>query len=90
MDTRAKTNVSSSFLMQGAVYALEQCGSLLDDACCVYRAGSYGTTIALAAFAREKLGRSNILLGLRTRVLAGKIVSAKDIAKACDDHVEKQ
>jgi AbiV family abortive infection protein len=84
------TNVSPRFLMQGAVYALEQCGSLLDDACCVYRAGSYGTAVALAAFAREELGRFNILLGLRIKALAGELVSAKDIAEECGDHVEKQ
>jgi AbiV family abortive infection protein len=86
---RAKTSVSSAYLMMGAVYALEQCGFLLRDAVGLYHSGSYGSAVALASFAREELERCNILLDLRTRLLAGETVGVQEIADSCEDHLEK-
>jgi AbiV family abortive infection protein len=62
------------YLLKGAVYALEQCGLLLRDANILFRGGSYANTVVLAAFAREELGRSNILFDLRKKALGGKDV----------------
>jgi AbiV family abortive infection protein len=90
MARATRTSVSSAYLTTGAVYALEQCGFLLQDAVGLYRSGSYGSAVALASFAREELGRCNILLDLRTRLLAGETVSVQEIADSCEDHVEKQ
>ena len=50
-------SVSPQYLLEGAVYALEQCGLLLRDANLLYRSGSYATAVALAAFAREEQRR---------------------------------
>jgi len=44
----------------------------------------------LAAFAREELGRSQILLGLWRQRIGGALVTIGDIENACDNHVEKQ
>jgi AbiV family abortive infection protein len=82
--------VTSQSLLHGAVYSLEQCGLLLRDAILLYDKGSYATALALAAFAREELGRWLILLELHTQVVAGKRLSVKDVETECDDHVSKQ
>ena len=78
------------YLLKGAVYALEQCGLLLRDANILFRGGSYANTVVLAAFAREELGRSNILLVLRKEALGGKDVTTEEIQRRCVQHVIKQ
>jgi AbiV family abortive infection protein len=83
-------SVSIHYLLQGAAYALEQCGLLLRDANLLYRSGSYASSLALAAFAREELGRYNILLGLRRRALAGEVITILDVQESCEDHIAKQ
>ena len=57
--------VTANFLLEGAYYALEQCGLLLRDAVQLYNGSSYATAVVLAAFAREELGREKILLALQ-------------------------
>src|SRR4051812_34521934 len=81
---------SSDYLMRGAVFALEQCGLLLCDAHMLYGNGSYANAVALAAFAREELGRYRILRQLRQRTLGGESFTVRQIQKRCDNHVEKQ
>jgi hypothetical protein len=73
------TSVSPRYLLEGAVYALEQCGLLLRDANVLYRNGSYSSAVAVALFAQEELGRWSILLDLRRKVLDGDNVTVKDI-----------
>jgi AbiV family abortive infection protein len=82
--------ITASHLLEGSVYALEQCGLLLRDALCLYRSGSYSTAVALAALAREELGKSILLCNLRDRVLAGGSVTDKDLNNALRDHEGKQ
>jgi AbiV family abortive infection protein len=82
--------VTPQFLLEGAVYALEQCGLLLRDANLLYRNNSYASAVALAAFAREELGRWTILLELRRKILGGEHFTIKQIQDACADHVRKQ
>jgi AbiV family abortive infection protein len=82
--------VTAQSLLHGAVYSLEQCGLLLRDARLLYDKGSYATALAVAAFAREELGRWLLLLELRTQVVAGKRLSVKDVETKCDNHVRKQ
>jgi AbiV family abortive infection protein len=84
------TSVSPQYLLEGAVYALEQCGLLLRDANLLYGSGSYATAVALAAFAREELGRWRILLDLRTKLLGGEHLTIEEIQKHCEGHVRKQ
>ncbi len=82
--------VTPQYLLEGAVYALEQCGLLLRDANILYRSGSYANTVVLAAFAREELGRYRILSDMRSEALGGKDFTIEEIRKSCDDHVTKQ
>jgi AbiV family abortive infection protein len=82
--------VTADFLLKGYALALEQCGLLLRDAVQLYRIKSYANAVVLAAFAREELGRSQILLGLWRKRLGGSPVTIGDIENACDIPVEKQ
>jgi AbiV family abortive infection protein len=83
-------SVSANYLVCGVIYALEQCGRLLRDAKALYNIGSYGTAVAVAAFAREELGRSAIVLDLWREAIAGQTVTVQEIKDRCDNHVEKQ
>jgi len=83
-------SVTPEYLLEGAAYALEQCGLLLRDANLLYQGGSYASAVALAAFAQEELGQYDILLDLRREVLSGGSVTIKKIQDHCEDHVRKQ
>jgi len=83
-------HVSPKFLLEGGTYALEQAGLLLRDATLLYDSGSHATSVVLAALAQEELGRWEILLELRQRVLNGEDVTLDRVNDACEDHVTKQ
>jgi AbiV family abortive infection protein len=83
-------SVTPQYLLEGAAYALEQCGLLLRDANVLYRNGSYASAVAVALFAQEELGRYRILNDLRKQVLTGGSLTIEDIQDRCDDHVRKQ
>jgi len=57
--------MTPGFLLEGAWYALEQCGLLLGDAALLFENARYGTATCLALLAREELGKARILLALR-------------------------
>jgi AbiV family abortive infection protein len=83
--------VTPEYLMQGAHYALEQCGLLLCDAVHLYRRGSYATVTVLAAFAREELGKARELRSMRREMLDGATFTVQDIKRRCGcNHVVKQ
>jgi AbiV family abortive infection protein len=86
--------VTPQFLLEGMLYALEQCGRLLREATVLYRNRDYSTSIVLATFAREELGKSRILRGMRGEVLGGASFTALDIknqvSKGKDLHIRKQ
>ena len=82
--------VTAQYLLEGALYAMEQCGLLLQHALILYENRAYSSAVALAAFAREEMGRSRILFELRQDVQNGKAVAVQEIKARCDDHVEKQ
>jgi hypothetical protein len=84
------TSATPQYLLEGAAYALEQCGLLLRDANTLYRSGSYSSAVALALFAREELGRYRILLDLRKKVLGGYHLTTQEIQKRCKPHERKQ
>ena len=54
-----KMPMMPQYILQGAAYALEQCGLLLRDANLLYRNDAHANAVVLTAFAREELGRSN-------------------------------
>jgi AbiV family abortive infection protein len=90
LEVQLSGSITPQSLLHGAVYSLEQCGLLLGDSKLLYEHGSYATALALAAFAREDLGRWMILLEQRRRAVAGESLTVEEINAACDDHVRKQ
>jgi AbiV family abortive infection protein len=82
-------SVTAPYLLEGAVYALEQGGLLLHDANLLYRNGSFATAVAVATFAREELGRWQILLRLRKKVLGGMPLLRKGVRARCKRHEDK-
>ncbi len=83
--------VTGQYLLEGSVYALEQCGLLLRSAVRLYKQKEYANALVLASFAREEIGRSRILRELRKGVISKKrIVTVDHIRKECDHHLAKQ
>ncbi len=77
-------------LRQGAWYAVEQGGRLLQSSGLLLKAGDFCTAVGLAMFAGEELGRSTILRKLAARADSGESISPQAVLNACEDHVEKQ
>jgi AbiV family abortive infection protein len=77
-------------LLQGAWYALEQAGQLLDSAVTLIDADKFSTATGVAMLGREELGRYKILRKLADDVAKGRVMSVDDVQAACDDHEDKQ
>src|SRR5437667_3796 len=83
--------VTLQYLLEGAVYALEQGGLLLHDSLLLYRNGRYASAVVMALFAREEVGRYKLLRDLRKEMVEkGRTVAVDDIRSTCIDHVAKQ
>jgi hypothetical protein len=62
----------------------------LRDAAALYKAGSYASSIAIAALAREGLDRAIVLRGLRDRVLSGCRLSLPEINEDFGDQENEE
>lgn len=88
---RPSEGINPQYILEGAVYALEQGGLLLHDSVLLYRNGKYASAIVLTLFAREEIGRYKLLRDLRKEMLEkGRTVTVEDIRRECKDHVAKQ
>lgn len=81
--------ITPQYLLEGAAYALEQCGRLLRDANALFRTGSYPSAFFMTVFAWEALGQWKILLAPRKEVIAGRRLTVNEVKKQCEDHVAK-
>jgi AbiV family abortive infection protein len=90
MKLMSSSSATPQFLLEGAVYSLEQCGLFLRDADLLYRSDSYANSVVLAAFAWEALGQWIILLDLRQKVLSGDNIPIGKLKRLYDDHELKQ
>lgn len=84
--------VAPSSLLMGSLFALQQCGLLLEDASILFEAGRHASAIGMALLAREELGRHALLVDLWRKAMTGAAVAmtATEVNAACDDHVLKQ
>jgi AbiV family abortive infection protein len=92
MDHYEETPVKK-LLLEGAVYALDNCGELLRDAFALYNRKSYASAIVMTMFAREELGKFRILREKFEEVAAGRTFQPADFASKKGplfSHVEKQ
>src|SRR5262245_51511205 len=86
-----RNSVSADYLLKGSVYALEQCGFLLQSAMHLFEHHHYSASIVLALFGREELGRSAILRNLwKDVVMKKRSVTLRKITKDCAEHLVKQ
>lgn len=72
-------NVAVGFLLEGAFYALEQAGYLLEDARVMYDRKRWPSSFALAVLGREEIGRARIYLRERKAVLSGNTVALQSL-----------
>jgi AbiV family abortive infection protein len=82
--------VTPQYILQGSVYALQQCGLLLRGASILYRNGAHANAVVLTLFAQEELGQSHLLDDLWRKASAGDTLTMEQIRDACKDHVAKQ
>lgn len=71
--------VTAEFLLEGAFYALEQAGYLLQDARVMYDRKRWPSSFALAVLGREEIGRARIYLRERKAVLSGNTVTLQSL-----------
>jgi AbiV family abortive infection protein len=81
--------IKAAALRAGSLFALEQAGHLLNDALLLYSERRYASGLALAVFAREEIGRSQLLAELAVRAEGGELVTAPMVKAACDEHEKK-
>jgi len=82
--------ITSQHLLEGSIYALKQCGHLLQSAITLFKDGDYSAAIAVATFGNEELGRSRILRRLWHEVVQGsKTLTIEDLKNYLQDHVKK-
>ena len=84
-------DVARPVLLKGAWYSLEQCGNLLRNAVILYDAKAYPSSVVLAMFGREELGKYRMLLEeWRKAEKTGTLPSVAAIRDAFENHVDKQ
>jgi AbiV family abortive infection protein len=88
---RENAMVTEKTLIEGVWFAMEQAGRLVTSAVTLYEAGDFSSSIVLAMFVHEELGRSRILLDMAVEVNQGKKkIRLDDVRKVCSNHLEKQ
>jgi AbiV family abortive infection protein len=91
MTSKQTPTLTQDTLLEGAWYALEQCGLLLRNAATLYSVGARSSAVALAMFAREELGRHMILIKMwKDAATSGVPPTVEAVQQACDDHQAKQ
>jgi len=76
-------------ILEGAILALDQSARLLSDSFALFERGSCASAVVLGIFAREEMGRCQMLLDLREQVIAGASVASDEIGERYQDHVAK-
>jgi AbiV family abortive infection protein len=82
--------VPQDVLLLGALYALEQCGLLLNDAAALAERRRYPTAAGIALLAREEMGKHRMLLDLWRKSVGGAAITRKEVNTGLDNHKSKQ
>jgi AbiV family abortive infection protein len=72
-------SLSEGFLLQGAFYAMEQAGHLLYDSILLFNRGRYASSLALASYSLEEMGRARLIMGNIFQVREGGIVTGRSL-----------
>src|SRR6266849_167665 len=81
--------LSADVLTKGAVYAMEQAWNLLRDAVLLIQNKRYASSLVLATFCLEQLGRAEIYRENAKHASAGKPVTLASMGRALRDHLPK-
>jgi AbiV family abortive infection protein len=77
-------------LLHGAFYALEQAGRLVNDAVALFEQQRYPSSVVLAVFAREEVGRYRMLLEARDETIDLDVrLTPKELRDKFKCHEEK-
>lgn len=82
-------SLTAEFLLQGAFFALERAGQLLQDAKLLYDHERYASSFALAVLSREETGRSAICVEKCRLTLNGQTVTVELLRSETKPHVAK-
>ncbi len=81
--------LSADVLTKGAIYAMEEAWILLQDAVLLIQNKRYPSSLVLATFCLEQLGRAEIYRENAKHALAGKPVTLGSMGRALTDHLPK-
>lgn len=84
-----KMPLSADVLAMGTVYAMEQAWNLLRDAVLLIQNKRYPSSLVLATFCLEQLGRAEIYRENAKNASAGKPVTLGSMGRALTDHLPK-
>jgi len=79
----------AELLFQGAFFALEQAGQLLNDAALLFENRRWASAAVLSVFSLEELGKSDILIDQTKRSLAGHSVTCSMLKNTFEKHEAK-
>jgi AbiV family abortive infection protein len=89
ISAQRKTRLSADALAKGATYAMEQAWYLLKDAVLLIQNERYASSLILATFCLEQLGRTEIYREYATQAFAGEPVTLGAMSRALTDHLSK-
>lgn len=81
--------ISSVALVRGAAYALEQAWFLLADAVLLFQNGRYSSSLVLATYCLEQLGRVDLYRENSVRADKGETVTLASMSRELGDHLSK-
>jgi AbiV family abortive infection protein len=84
-----KTPLSADVLAKGTAYAMEQAWHLLRDAVLLIQNKRYPSSLVLATFCLEQLGRAEIYRENAKQAFAGKPVTLGSMGRSLTDHLPK-
>jgi len=76
-------------IIEGAYYAVDQAGQLLNDAALLYQRRRWPTSLVLSVFCLEELGKAEALLCIASDAANSSPKSVRQVQKGLTDHVAK-
>lgn len=86
---QSKTHLSADTLAQGTVYAMEQAWHLLRDAVMLIQNKRYASSLVLATYCLEQLGRAEIYRENARRAFASNPITLGSMGRSLTDHLPK-
>jgi AbiV family abortive infection protein len=82
-------HIDRNRLKLGAVLSLEHATRLIIDAACLFSQRSYSTAFVLTVFAREELGRANLLWARYSKMSDSEFVASEELKDQLENHLAR-